>query len=193
MTRVNVDGTIQTPADRSDDYSSLRVVSGLCGIELLQLDNVCFDIHKQTTYIYSSNEKYISSKHISEKFPPKSWNFKVEKRTIPSTGHWIDDAGCYLMISHSNRNIAHFTEVFNFVYHYLHNRLFYPSLHSLYFLQYYREAVYPWILSYIDVALSLFPKNRAFRSYFLEELSQLDKDGLICFKHAVLFLETNDQ
>ena len=88
-------------------------------------------------------------------------------------------------MSHSNRNIAHFMEVFDFVYHYLHHRALYPSLDTIYFLQYQRESVYPWILSYIDVAKSLFPKQSQFRSIFMEDMALMDKEGIICFRHAV--------
>lgn len=88
-------------------------------------------------------------------------------------------------MSHSNRNIAHFMEVFNFVYHYLHHHTLYPSLHSIYFLQYQHDAVYPWILSYIDVAKSLFPRENQFKSVFMEDMAKMDKEGLICFRHAV--------
>ena len=88
------------------------------------------------------------------------------------------------MMFHSNRNIAHFTEVFNFVYHYLHNRAAYPSIRSIFFPQYQRDAVYPWITSYLDVAASLFNRN-PFKTYFLEEMNSMDAEGVICFRHAV--------
>lgn len=90
----------------------------------------------------------------------------------------------YIMMFHSNRNIAHFTEVFNFVYHYLHNRAAYPSIRSIFFPQYQRDAVYPWITSYLDVAASLFNRN-PFKTYFLEEMNSMDTEGVICFRHAV--------
>ena len=165
-------------------YSSVKVIKGLSGVELLSLDNVCFDIRKQLTLVYAESDKYIASKHISESFSPKSWNFQVQTETVPSSGHWIRDDS-YIMLSHSNRNIAHFTEVFNFVFHYLHNRAYYPPLTSIYFLQLRRDKIYPWILSYIDVASSLFPTNLRFRTVFLEDIETLDPNGHICFQHAV--------
>lgn len=88
-------------------------------------------------------------------------------------------------MSHSNRNIAHFTEVFNFVYHYLHHKALYPSIHSLFFLQYQKDVIYPWILSYIDSTKSLFTSEELFKTYFLEDLWKLDENGMICFKKAV--------
>ena len=88
-------------------------------------------------------------------------------------------------MSHSNRNIAHFTEVFNFVYHYLHHSSVYPTLKTIYFPQYQKEGVYPWIINYIEVAKSIFPSNRAFRTVFLEEMDRLHKSGVVCFRNAV--------
>ena len=173
---------------RGDSYSSVKVVKGLSGVELLSLDNICFDVQKQATLVYAENDKYIASKHISESFSPKSWNFQVLTATVPSSGYWIKDDS-YIMLSHSNRNIAHFTEVFNFVFHYLHNRDHYPPLTSITFLQLRRDKVYPWILSYIDVASSLFPPNHRFRTVFLEDLLALDSNGHICFRHAVFTID----
>lgn len=89
------------------------------------------------------------------------------------------------MMSHSNRNIAHFTEVFNFVYHYLHHIPLYPTMETVYFLQYQKEAIYPWIISYIEVAQSIFPSESVFRAVFLEEMDKLHKSGMICFRKAV--------
>ena len=169
-------------------YSSVKVIKGLSGVELLSLDNICFDVQKQATLVYAESDKYIASKHISESFSPKSWNFQVLTDTVPSTGYWVQDDS-YIMLSHSNRNIAHFTEVFNFVFHYLHNRVYYPPLTSIYFLQLRRDKIYPWILSYIDVASSLFPQNHRFRTVFLEDLRTLDPSGHICFRHAVFTIE----
>lgn len=96
----------------------------------------------------------------------------------------------YIMMFHSNRNIAHFTEGFNFVYHYLHNRAAYPSIRSIFFPQYQRDAVYPWITSYLDVASSLFTTTPV-KTYFLEEMNSMDSEGVICFKHAVCSLSSS--
>ena len=176
-------------------YSSIRMVESVLGVRLLNLNNVCYDVYNRCTYLYSLDDKKVSTKSLPESFcemvvllvdfPQKSWNFKVVKSEPPSTGYWDDSEGSYLIMSHSNRNIAHFMEVFNFVYHYLDHRPLYPSLDTIYFLQYQREAVYPWILSYIDVAQSLFPKQSLFKSVFMEDMAMMDKEGLICFRHAV--------
>lgn len=103
----------------------------------------------------------------------------------PKDAYWEENDGVYLMMSHSNRNIAHFTEVFNFVYHYLHHTSLYPTMETVYFLQYQKEAIYPWIVSYIEVAQSIFPSESVFRSVFLEEMDKLHKSGMICFRKAV--------
>ena len=91
----------------------------------------------------------------------------------------------FIAMSHSNRNIAHFTEVFNFVYHSLHNPSLYPSIQSIFFLQYQRDVIYPWILSYINATKSLFTPETVFQTFFLEDIWKLDKEGIICFKKAV--------
>lgn len=188
IARANVDDSFFPVKDTKEGkYSFVKVVKGLSGVELLSLANICFDVQKQLTLVYAESDKYIASKHISESFSSKSWNFQVRTETVPSAGHWVSDDS-YIMLSHSNRNIAHFTEVFNFVYHYLHNRAHYPPLTSIYFLQLRRDKIYPWILSYIDVASSLFPKNLRFRTVFLEDLLPLDPNGHICFRHAVASL-----
>lgn len=118
-------------------------------------------------------------------FPSKSWNFEVQQSPISQSAYWFNEEGVYLPMSHSNRNIAHFTEVFNFVYHYLHHKSVYPPIHSLFFLQYQKDVVYPWILSYIEATKSLFTTEELFKTYFLEDLWKLDENGMICFKKAV--------
>lgn len=147
-------------------YSSIRMVESVLGVRLLNLNNVCYDIYNRCTYLYSLDDKKVSTKSLPESlcelvvllldFPQKSWNFKVVKSKPPSTGYWDESDGSYLIMSHSNRNIAHFMEVFNFVYHYLDHRTLYPPLNTIYFLQYQRDSVYPWILSYIDVTAPFF-------------------------------------
>ena len=80
----------------------------------------------------------------------------------PRDAFWETREGTYLMFSHSNRNIAHFTEVFNFVYHYLHHPSPYPPIERIFFPQYKRDVIYPWILRYMEVAQSIFPADRSF-------------------------------
>lgn len=119
-------------------------------------------------------------------FSPKSWNFEVVTSTKPKDAYWFTGEGQYILMSHSNRNIAHFTEVFNFIYHYLYHKTVYPPIQSLFFLQYQQEAVYPWIINYIDFTRTLFTSSNTFKTYFLEELGKYHENGILCFKKAVI-------
>lgn len=118
-------------------------------------------------------------------FPKKAWNFEIVNSKPPRDAFWETREGTYLMFSHSNRNIAHFTEVFNFVYHYLHHSSPYPAIERIYFPQYKRDVIYPWILRYMEVAQSIFPADRSFDVLLVDDMGALAKSGLVCFRHAV--------
>lgn len=126
---------------------------------------------------------YVTS-HVD--FPKKSWNFEIVNSKPPRNAFWETREGTYLMFSHSNRNIAHFTEVFNFVYHYLHYPSSYLPIERIYFPQYKRDVIYPWILRYMEVAQSIFPADRFFDVLLIDDMGALAKSGLVCFRHAVV-------
>lgn len=48
------------------EYSSIRVVDGVNGVKLLALDNVCYNIYKKNTYVFSADKSYMSKKRIPD-------------------------------------------------------------------------------------------------------------------------------
>lgn len=47
-------------------YSSIRTVESVLGVRLLNLNNVCYDIYNRCTYLYSLDEKRVSTKSLPE-------------------------------------------------------------------------------------------------------------------------------
>lgn len=62
---------------------------------------------------------------------PDGWGFKKIESEFPNPVSTIPNPNSYLLIPHSARNIAHFMEVFTFVYHVLHQPHKYPRVSSL--------------------------------------------------------------
>lgn len=48
------------------EYSSIRVVDGVSGVKLLVLDNVCYNIYKKNTYVFSADRSYMNKKRIPD-------------------------------------------------------------------------------------------------------------------------------
>lgn len=62
---------------------------------------------------------------------PDGWGFQTVEGEFPTNGMLIENPNSYILIPHSARNIAHFMEVFTFVYHVYHQPHKYPRVETI--------------------------------------------------------------
>ena len=60
---------------------------------------------------------------------PSGWNFKLRTKEFPNYPSTISTPNSYMLIPHSARNIAHYMEVYNIVYHILHQPHRFPKVY----------------------------------------------------------------
>ena len=61
---------------------------------------------------------------------PSGWNFKLRTKEFPNYPKTISTPNSYMLIPHSARNIAHYMEVYNIIYHILHQPHRFPKVNS---------------------------------------------------------------
>lgn len=59
---------------------------------------------------------------------PSGWNFKLRTKEFPNHPTTVASPNSYMLIPHSARNIAHYMEVYNIIYHILHQPHRYPKV-----------------------------------------------------------------
>lgn len=59
---------------------------------------------------------------------PSGWGFHLRKQSFPNHPTTIKNPNSYMLIPHSARNIAHYMEVYNIIYHVLHQPHRYPRV-----------------------------------------------------------------
>ena len=60
---------------------------------------------------------------------PSGWGFRLRVgQTFPNYPTTITDINSYMLVPHSARNIAHYMEVYNVIYHIIHEPHRYPRV-----------------------------------------------------------------
>lgn len=175
--------TLRESIDDSEEvsHSSFQVERTPSGIDMLNMTNVCLSTYGNTIQLFSPDGSRFNNTNLPSNFPP-SWEFSTLSEPFPRKKVSIRSSGVYMMMSHSNRNIAHFMEVFNFVYHFIEHIDEFPWITHVLLPQFSTKQVYTWITSYVSVAQSVFPKDSQFSVLYSEEIKKLSDSKLVCFR-----------
>ena len=142
----------------SPDLSSIYLHDTKQGYYILLLHNVCYDFNSNNMLLYVKDEKDVDLSAIpkgncailSFLFSyspildrcfwlvvfPSGWGFRLRAgQTFPNHPTTITDINSYMLIPHSSRNIAHYMEVYNVIYHIIHEPHRYPRV-SLFLCKY---------------------------------------------------------
>ncbi len=90
-----------------------------------------------------------------------------------------------MLVPHSARNIAHYMEVYTFIYHVLHQPHKFPRVHNVFYPTMENQKIYLWIQHYKEILLSLLPQDQLFDNIFRERMVEIATNGVLCFKRIV--------
>lgn len=121
----------------SPKHSSVQIHDTKQGYYFLLLHNVCYDFNRDGLNIYVKNSNDVDLSVIPKGSLstvllfivfPDGWGFQTIEGEFPTNGAHIENPNNYILIPHSARNIAHYMEVFTFVYHVLHQPHKFPRV-----------------------------------------------------------------
>ena len=116
---------------------------------------------------------------------PDAKYFSALDGEFPTVPHLITDPNSYMLVPHSARNIAHYMEVYTFVYHVLHQPHKFPHVNKVFYPTMENKKIYLWIQHYKEILLSLLPKEQLFDNIFKERMVEVATRGILCFKRVV--------
>ena len=90
-----------------------------------------------------------------------------------------------MLVPHSARNIAHYMEVYTFIYHILHQPHKFPGVHKVFYPTMENQKIYLWIQHYKEILMSLLPQEQLFDNIFRERMVEMATNNMLCFKRVV--------
>ncbi|KAK8809837.1 hypothetical protein WA158_000780 [Blastocystis sp. Blastoise] len=171
------------PSGTSTNYTTAKFYKSKLGFDIILFSNVCYDVEHEKMIIYAasgSKGKSIVNK-IDDKFK-NGFVFQVDKSRYPQTSQEIYGSTNWMIIPHSQRNIAHFIEALNYILHTAHFPNDYPPIENVYMPRYRSEKVFPWINLYINILKSSYPPQYPLNIYDRNDILDITSN-LLCFKH----------
>ncbi|KAK8797042.1 hypothetical protein WA158_004252 [Blastocystis sp. Blastoise] len=163
------------------EKSSVKVYQDPNGFTIALFTNVCFQVKKSEFFLYVSTQD--AFKEMTTRIGPTFLSgFQFRAKLIPYPNkNVIDEEGSWMIISHSQRNIAHLAEAMNYVLHTAHFPNEYPPIKKLFVPRLKLGTVFPWISMYLEVLRSIYPSEYQYDQLSFAEVQKVAKSGLICF------------